>query len=120
MPIIRTVLEDNHSGESAWEGEMLTLFVPDNVYAEMKAGTSVMFMGEFINLVWNDGALPMLDDAMACDAVIESWVSTEPSKSELSEYPWKHMNFRDDFTFDPNTWMIRDQSGNESVVYHVD
>jgi hypothetical protein len=120
MKTIRTVFSDNHSGESAWEGEMATFQIPDQMFADIMAnGKTVTFNGYFVDAVWDD-ELEMLDDRGACDSVISCWVSTEPDDEELAGYPWRDINVRDDVTFDPVTWTISDQSGNTSPVYHTE
>lgn len=118
MKTIRTVLQDEHSGESGWEGAMVTLQIPDDMFEEiMKKNKSVILSGDFVNLVWNDNVLPLLEDDIAVDGVFETWVSTEPSAYDLAQLPWKNLNRRDDISFDPDTWTIFDESDNRSRVY---
>jgi hypothetical protein len=120
MKTIRTVFEDNHSGESAWEGQMATFAIPDQMFEDIMANDKIVtFNGSFVDAVWDD-EIEMLDDAGACDAVIRCWVSTEPDDEELAEYPWRDINVRDDVTFDPKTWTISDQSDNTAPVYHTE
>lgn len=118
MKTIRTVLQDCHSGEAGWEGAMITLQIPDDMFEEVMANNKTMTLsGEFVDRVWNDKALPLLDDAIAVDAVFDTWVSTEPFADELAKLPWKNLNVRENISFDPDTWTIFDESGNRSKVY---
>jgi hypothetical protein len=115
---VRTVLHDNHSGEAAWEGQMMTIAVPEAVFQAIN-GRSVVFESSFIDAIWNDNALPLLDDAMAVDGTFECWVSTEPSRAELATYPWRNFHFRGDITVDVQTWTIRDDRGQTAPAFVV-
>lgn len=97
---------------------MVTLEIPDDMFDEIMAkGSSMILSGDFVDLVWNDKVLPLLDDRIAVDAVFETWVSTEPFPRELARLPWKNLNIDDDISFDPVTWTIFDESGNRSKVF---
>jgi hypothetical protein len=118
MKLIRTVFEDSHSGEAGWESAMVTFAIPDEMFDEIQ-GKTVLFAGQFVDAVWNDNALPLLSNKIAVDDVIDCWVSSEPGKDELARLPWKHLRFREDITFDAQTWAISDESGNTAPVYMV-
>ena len=119
MAIVRTVFQDAHSGESGWEGALATFEIPDAMLDDFRDNT-IMFAGAFVDALWNDNQVPLLDDAQACDLVFECWVSTEPRNDELATLPWKDFNFRDDIAFDPQTWTLSDQSGHTSPVYCIE
>lgn len=116
MKTIRTTLKDNHSGESAWEGEMITISVPDNIFEKID-GKYVLWSGFFINALWNDQVVSLLDDRIAVDGLCKSYVCTEPSFEELKTLPWKNIDPRYDIIFDSSKWIIKDQSGNISPVF---
>jgi len=119
--MIRLHFTDNDSGESAWEGDSLTIEMPEDIINIFKnSPDSIILFGEFVNLLWYDKILPIYDDRLAVTNVFDVWVSTEPSDSELKEYPWKNLNLEDEiFTFDKSNWMISDSSKNKSKIYHI-